>query len=86
MSTVSFLAQLEPGILCPENAFLSSMIKVALSLELTDTFLPWDFRLQLSSVISSFSSFSCHPILRSGYSALYEVKLSFKKLAHHQAS
>ena len=26
MSTVSFLAQLDPGILCPQNAFLSSMI------------------------------------------------------------
>ena len=38
MSTVSFPAQLDSGILCLYNAFLSPMILVALSLELTDIF------------------------------------------------
>ena len=38
MSTVSFLAWLNSGILCLENAFLSPMILVALSPELTDIF------------------------------------------------
>ena len=36
ISTVSFLAQLDSGILCLWNAFLSPMILVALSLELSD--------------------------------------------------
>ena len=36
--TVSFLAQLDSGILCLQNAFLWPMILVALSLELTDIF------------------------------------------------
>ena len=34
-STVSFLAYLDSGILCLQNAFLCSMILVALSLQLT---------------------------------------------------
>ena len=38
MSTVSFLVQLDSGILCLQNAFLLPMILVALSLELTDIF------------------------------------------------
>ena len=38
MSTVSFLTRLDPGILCLWNAFLWSMILVALSPELTDIF------------------------------------------------
>ena len=38
MSTVSFLAQLDSGILCQYNAFLCPMILVALSLELTTDF------------------------------------------------
>ena len=38
MSTVSSLAQLESGIFWLENAFLSPMILVALSLELTNIF------------------------------------------------
>ena len=36
--TVSFLAQLDSGILCPYNAFLLPIISLALSLELSDTF------------------------------------------------
>ena len=36
--TVSFLAQLDSGILCLQNTFLWPMILVALSLELTDIF------------------------------------------------
>ena len=38
MSTVSFLTQLDSGILCLWNAFFSPMILVALSLELTDIY------------------------------------------------
>ena len=38
MSTVSFLAQLDSGILLLYNAFLSPMILVEFSLELTDIF------------------------------------------------
>ena len=38
MSTVSFLAQLDSGILCLKNAFLCPMILLALSLELTAIF------------------------------------------------
>ena len=38
MSTVSFLAQLDSGILCLENVFIWPMILVALSLELADIF------------------------------------------------
>ena len=38
MSAVSFLAQLDSGILCLCNAFLIPMILMALSLELTDVF------------------------------------------------
>ena len=38
MSTVSFLAMLDSGILCLMNAFLWPMILVTLSLELTDIF------------------------------------------------
>ena len=38
MSTVSFLAQLDSGILFLYNAFLSPMILVEFSLELTDIF------------------------------------------------
>ena len=38
MSPISFLAQLDSGILCLQNAFLWPMILVALSLELTDIF------------------------------------------------
>ena len=38
MSTVSFLAQLDSGILCLQNAFLWAMIQMGLSLELTDTY------------------------------------------------
>ena len=38
MSRVSFLSQLDSGILCLYNAFLWHMIWVALSLELTDFF------------------------------------------------
>ena len=38
MSTVSFHAQLDSGILFLYNAFLSPMILVAFSLELTDIF------------------------------------------------
>ena len=38
MSTVCFLAKLDPGILCLSNAFRWPMILVALSLELTDIF------------------------------------------------
>ena len=38
MSTVSFLAQLDSGILCLQNAFLWPVIEMALILELTDVF------------------------------------------------
>ena len=38
MPTVSFLTQLDSGILCLYNAFLWTMTLVALHLELTDTF------------------------------------------------
>ena len=38
MSTVSFLTQLDSGIICLLNAFFWSMIEMALSLELTDTY------------------------------------------------
>ena len=38
MPTVSFLTQLDYGILCLQNAFLWPMILVALILELTDIF------------------------------------------------
>ena len=38
MSAISFLAQLNSGILCLCNAFLGPMILMALSLELTDVF------------------------------------------------
>ena len=38
MLTVSFLAQLDSGILCPWNYFLWPTIQMTLSLELTDTF------------------------------------------------
>ena len=38
MSTASFLAQLDSGIICLYNAFLWSMILVVLSLELTEIF------------------------------------------------
>ena len=38
ISTVSFLAQLDSGIICLYNTFLWPMILLALSLELTDIF------------------------------------------------
>ena len=38
MSTASFLAQLDDGIFYLQNAFLETIILMALSLELTDIF------------------------------------------------
>ena len=53
MLTVSFL-QLEPGIVCLHNPFIWSMISVALSLELIDTFFLWLLSKELSCMFFIF--------------------------------
>ena len=76
MSTVSFFAQLNSGILCPQNAFLwpynlnGFKPRVNRHLFFFGPFYVATFAL----LFSSFSSLSCNSIPRSGCSALYGVK------------
>ena len=73
--TVSFLAQVDSGILCLENTFLWPMILVTFSLELTDIFFGTDFLYSLTFMCF----FSCNSMTHSGCSALHGVNLNFLK-------
>ena len=78
--TVSFLAQLDSGILCLQNSFFRLMISVALSLELTSIFYLQALSKQIQSILKSFASFSCNSMSSSGYSALHVVNPNKKRL------
>ena len=67
-----FLAQLDSGILCLQNAFPFPMINMALSLEVIDTFYLWVLSDSFSICFSSFFLL-CKSLSCSGFSALHGV-------------
>ena len=66
MSTVSFLSQPDSRFLSLQNAFLWSVIQMALSLERIDTFYYWAPSKQLFCTLFIFFVFSCNPMPCSG--------------------
>ena len=79
LEVIDFISLIQ-AILCLRNAFLWTMIKMALRLELTDIFCLWVLFVQLSYILFIlFFSISRNSMPRSDYSALHRVKSNLER-------